>query len=187
MAREYALGAVGDANIRSLAVGLREGEVRTGLGEPGGHLLGGANRRGGFENDQVAFPQHGRDGFAGRFDIAQVGLVVFLEWRRHGKQEGISRLGDGCGTQVAFDYGGMHDHIQVGLDDMNFTTVDGIDGVLVHIDADDFLLARGEDGCGGQANVAQANYRDRLVRHFASFLRPKFRVETMSPGAWVEA
>ncbi|MNZ59700.1 hypothetical protein D3C78_777440 [compost metagenome] len=168
MAGQYALGAVGDTDVGLFAVGLREAQVRAGLGQPGGHLLGGTDWRGGFEDDQVTLLQYRGNGLAGRFDVVEVRLVVALERGRYGNQEGIGRLCLGGGAQVAFGDGGMHDHVQIGLDDVDFAAVDGIDGLLVDVDADHLLLARGEHGGGGQADVAEADDGDGLEGHGSS-------------------
>ncbi|AMS16814.1 hypothetical protein A3218_21815 [Pseudomonas chlororaphis] len=53
MARQYAFRAMSNSNIRCLAMSLREGQVRTHLGQPLRHLLGCPYRRSGFENNQV--------------------------------------------------------------------------------------------------------------------------------------
>ena len=56
----------------------------------------------------------------------------------------------------------MHEHVQFGLDDVDLALVDGIDGVLVHIDADDLLLSRGEEGGSRQADIAEADHGDGI-------------------------
>jgi hypothetical protein len=41
---------------------------------------------------------------------------------------------------------------------MNFTTVNGLHGVLIDINADHPLLPGGERGSGWQANISKANH-----------------------------
>ena len=45
--------------------------------------------------------------------------------------------------------------VEVGFDDVDFSLVDGVDGFGV--DVDDLLAPGGEDGGGGQADVAEAD------------------------------
>ena len=156
---------------------LRETQVRAGFGQPGGHLLGGADRRGGFEDDQVALLQYRGDGFAGGLDVAEVGLVVVLEGGGHGDEEGIGGLGSGGGAQIAFGDSGVDDHVEIGLDDVDGTPVDGVDGVLIEIDADDLDFARGKDGGGGQPDVAKADDGDGVESHAV--------LDFVDPGACV--
>lgn len=162
---QHALGAVGDADVGFFASRLRKTQVRPGFSQPGGHLLGGAHGGGGFQNDEVAALQHRGDGLAGGLDVAEVGLVVVLEGGGHGDEEGIGGLGGGGGAQVAFGDGGVDDHVEVGLDDVDGTTVDGVDGVLVEVDANDLDFARGKDGGGGQTDVAEADDGDGFEGH----------------------
>ncbi|MNO88270.1 hypothetical protein D3C76_797120 [compost metagenome] len=149
-------------------MGLRETQVRASLGQPEGHLLGGADRGGGFQDDQVTFFQHWRNGLAGGLDVAQVRLVVVHERRWHGNQEGVGGFRYGRSAQETFGHGGVDHHVQLWLDDVDLTTVDGVDGVLVDVDADDLLLASGEYGSGWQADIAQAYDGNLVEAHAAS-------------------
>ncbi|MCY1546437.1 hypothetical protein D9M68_824330 [compost metagenome] len=56
----------------------------------------------------------------------------------------------------------MHHHLQVGLDDGDFASVDGVDGCPVDVDADHVPLARGEHRGGGQPDITQADDGDGL-------------------------
>ncbi|MNR09704.1 hypothetical protein D3C85_1259180 [compost metagenome] len=62
----------------------------------------------------------------------------------------------------------MYDHIQIGLDNVNFTPIDGLYSSLVDIDADHFLLARSEYSGGGEADIAQTNDGDCFKWHASS-------------------
>ncbi|MNM99953.1 hypothetical protein D3C81_1125320 [compost metagenome] len=149
-------------------MGLREAQVWASLGQPEGHLLGGADRGGRFQNDQVALFQYWGDGFARGLDVAQVRLVVVHERRRHGDQEGVSGFRYGGGTQEPFGHSGVNDHVQLRLDDVDLTAVDGVDRVLVNVDADNMLLAGGKNGGRWQADIAQTYDRNLVEAHAAS-------------------
>ncbi|MNR13563.1 hypothetical protein D3C85_1299730 [compost metagenome] len=141
MAGQYTFRAVSNADVGAFTVGLRKAQVWTSFGEPGGHLFGSAHRGGRFKNDQIAFFQHRSNVFTGRFDVAQVRFMITLERRGHGNQKSIGGFRPGGSAQVAFSHGGMHHHIQVWLNDMNLTAVDGIDRILINVDADHLFFA----------------------------------------------
>ncbi len=183
MPGQDALGAVGHLHIRLFPSLLGECEIRADLSEPGGQLLGGADGRSGFENHEVSSGKNGGDGFCGGLDVAQVGLVAILERSGHGDEEGIGGLWRGGGSKVTLMHGGMHEHVQLGFDNVNLALVDGIDGALVHIDADDFFLSRGEESGGGQADIAEADHADLLV-HSAMVVRPVRMISQMRRAAW---
>ncbi len=84
--------------------------------------------------------------------------MVVLERRRHRHQERIGCLRLERSAQIARLNGGMHQHVQFRLDDVDLAAVDGIDRVLGHIDADHVLFARGEHRGGRQADIAQADH-----------------------------
>jgi len=74
MAGQHALRAVGDADIGTFAMGLREGQVRAGFGQPFGHLFGGTDWAGGLQHHEVAGSQHGGQRLAGGLNVAEIGL-----------------------------------------------------------------------------------------------------------------
>ncbi|MNI27597.1 hypothetical protein D3C73_813410 [compost metagenome] len=168
MAGQYTFRAVSNADVGAFTVGLRKTQVWTGFGEPGGHLFGSADRGGRFKNDKVAFLQHRSDVFTGRFDVAQVGLMVALERRGHRYQKSIGGFRTGGGAQVAFSHGRMHNHVQVGLNDMNLSTVDDIDCILINVDANHLFFSRSEDSRSGQADIPETNDGDGFERHGTS-------------------
>lgn len=83
-----------------------------------------------------------------------------LKRRRHGDEIGVGLDRHGRGPQIAAGHGGFHHLIQIRLNDMDLTPVNGIDGILININAHDLLLTRGEGGDRRQANVAEANNGD---------------------------
>ena len=95
---QHALRAIGDIDVRLLTRLLREGQVRTHLGQPTGHQLGCAHRGGGFEDHQRPFLQHRRNRARCRFDVNHIRLMVALERRWHGNQIGICRFRRGGGA-----------------------------------------------------------------------------------------
>ena len=163
VAGQDAFGAVGDLNVGVVFLLLREGEIRALGGEPGGEFFGRADGAGGFENDEVAGFEYRGDEFGGGFDVAEVGLVVFGEGGGDGDQEGVRGFGLGGGFEVAGADGGSHDDVEVGFDDVDLALVDGVDGFGVDVDANDLLAPGGEDGGGGQADVAETDDGDALV------------------------
>jgi len=82
--------------------------------------------------------------------------------RRHGEQEGVGRLHGGGRLQIALVDGRGDDHVQVGFDDLGLAAVDGVDRILVDIDADDVLLAGREHCSGWETNVTQTDHRDSI-------------------------
>jgi hypothetical protein len=52
---------------------------------------------------------------------------------------------------------GVHHHVKVGLDNVNLAAVDSVDGLLIHVDADDFDFSRGKHGSSRQSNVTKSN------------------------------
>lgn len=97
------------------------------------------------------------------------GWVEQLEVTHRGDQEGLGRFGGG-GAAIALVDGGIHQHILLGLDDLDAPGVDGIDGVMGEIDADDLFLARGEERGGGEADVAEADHGDAVEHGCQSFI-----------------
>ena len=78
--------------------------------------------------------------------------------RRHRNQIGVSFYWRGGGAQIALLDRRFNDARQIRLHDMNFTTVNGLHGVLIDINADHPLLPGGERGSGWQANISKANH-----------------------------
>ena len=54
----------------------------------------------------------------------------------------------------------LHRRVQVGLDDVGASLVDDVDGGGVHVDTDDLIAVRRQDGGGGQADVPEADDAD---------------------------
>ncbi len=91
--------------------------------------------------------------------------MIAFEWRRHGNQVSIRLDRRGAGVQIAALYRGFHHPIQLGFNDMNLPTVNGIYRVLIDINADDALLPGGESCCRGQSDIAQANNGEGCKAH----------------------
>src|SRR5690606_8937936 len=86
-------------------------------------------------------------------------------------EEGVRRFRPGYGFQIAFVNSGVDDHVQFGFYNVDFAFVDGLNGVLIYVYADDVFLAGGEYGGCGEADVAEAYYGDGLVAHSCSPLK----------------
>lgn len=84
-------------------------------------------------------------------------MTVF-ERRGHRDQKGLRRLGRERGAQRAMTHGRVHQPIQLSLNDMDASGVDGLDGMRRHIDTDDLLPARRKQRGGGQADLAEADH-----------------------------
>ncbi|MNF67638.1 hypothetical protein D3C84_494580 [compost metagenome] len=94
--------------------------------------------------------------------------MVALERRGHGNQKSIGGFRPGGGAQVAFRHRRMHNHVQVWLNDMNLSTVDDINRVLINVDTDHLFFARSEDSRSGQADIPETNDGDGFERHGTS-------------------
>ncbi len=159
------------ADVGALPRVLGKAQVRARFRQPGGHRFGGAHRRGGLENHQVALAQHRRHRTRRRADKTQVRfrhcvrVRLAFERRRHRDQKRVRRLRFGGGVQVALFHRRVHGDIQLRLDNMDLAPVDGVHRVLVHVHADHLLAAAGEDRGGGQADVAQADDTNGVEIH----------------------
>ncbi|EEF93744.1 hypothetical protein CATMIT_01623, partial [Catenibacterium mitsuokai DSM 15897] len=168
LARQHALGAVGDVDVGGFADLLREAQVSARIGQPLRELLGGADRRGRLQHHQIALTQHRRQRLGRGFDIAQVGLVIALERGRHRDQVGVGVFGRGAGAQQAAVDRGAYGDVERGLDDVDLAAVDRVHDRGGHVDADHALARRGERGGGGKADVTQADDRDGVETHKGS-------------------
>ncbi|MNZ37425.1 hypothetical protein D3C78_548700 [compost metagenome] len=163
------LRAVRHKDIRGLALShsVREGQIAALFRQPFGHLLGGADRRRGFQYHQVAFLQHGGQGAGGALDIFQIRLMILaLEGGRHGDQEGIGLLRAGMGTQMAILYGLLDQVFQTRFHDVDLALVDGVDRMLVDIHAHDTNAVAGDDCGSWQTDITQTHDRDGFEFHF---------------------
>ena len=89
----------------------------------------------------------------------------------HGDEEGVGRAGSEGRRQPVAAHGGMHDGVELRLDDVNASGGDGADDAVVDIDAGNFDAAGGEHGGGRQADVAETDNTDVVGLHGAeSFL-----------------
>ncbi len=70
--------------------------------------------------------------------------MLALKRRRDSNQKGIGGLGTQHCAQEASLHRPFHRPIQIGLDDMDLAAIDGLDRVLIDVDADNLLLAAGE-------------------------------------------
>ncbi|KXO83578.1 hypothetical protein AYK87_05315 [Stutzerimonas stutzeri] len=86
--------------------------------------------------------------------------MVIFERCGHGDQKGIRRLGYRDGFQIAFGNSRVNHHIQIRLDDMDFTSVDGVHRFLIYIDANNLLFPRGKNCRGRKSDITEANDRN---------------------------
>lgn len=84
-------------------------------------------------------------------------MIFPFERGGHRDEEGFSGLRRKRGTQIALRYRGVNHHVQIGLNDMNFATVNGFYCARVDIDTNYLDFPRGEHGGRGEADVAEAN------------------------------
>ncbi len=137
------------------------------------HLVGGSDGAGGFEDHEVAGPHVWRDRACGGFDVGEIRFVIALEGRGHGDDEdiGLDRLE--TSLEVARLHGGLHQDVEVGLDDVDAPGVDGLDDMWRGVHAMDAEALGAEQRGGGQADVAEAHDANRLVglRHAAWRIR----------------
>ncbi|MNZ90183.1 hypothetical protein D3C78_1091370 [compost metagenome] len=91
--------------------------------------------------------------------------MVTFKRRWHRNQESICRQGFGHRLQVAAVDRVFHHFIQVGFNDMDRTTVNGIHRMLVNIYAHHFFLAGGKRRRRWQTDVTQADNRNSVKTH----------------------
>ena len=181
LTRQYALRAVGNVHISLFPRLLRESQIRAHFRQPCGHLFCRAHRRGGFEDDQRAFFQYGSNRFRGRFDINHIGVVIALERRRHGDQVRVGCYRRCRGPEESAFNRSFHDAIQIRLNNMDGSTVDGVHRLLIDIHANNVLLARSKGRSRRQPDVSQPNNRNGRKTH--SDTRLFFNACKMRPHA----
>ncbi|MCY1301078.1 hypothetical protein D9M70_506690 [compost metagenome] len=165
MAWQDSLRAMGNSNIGVFAMCLWKAQVRSGLCQPGSHLLRRSDWRSRLQNDQVPFFQNGCNGLASRLYIREIRIMIRLEWRGYGDKESVCRFWLRSSSQIMLSYRRMHQHVQIRLNNMNFTTIDCINGHRVDINTNDLFLARGKHSSCGQPDIAQANNGNCFKRH----------------------
>ena len=137
--------------------------------EPPFHLLGRADRRSGFQDDQIAGGDERSDRTGSGFDEREVrhaGAVGRGQERcRDGEDEDVGRRGQRRGLEIAGLHGGAHEHVEVRLLDMDATAIDGLDHRRGDVDAEHAASFRREDGRGREADVAEAE--DAEGGHFS--------------------
>ena len=153
--------------VRHLDVGVAEGlpgeaQIGARLGQPFGEGVRGPHRRRRFDDDQVALRQVRRHVRRRRPEVRQVGLVIAGERRRHGDDEGVCGPRRGGGAEPAGGDGAAHQDVETGLDDRHLAPVDQLDGLGIDVDAVDLDAAAGDEGGRRQADVAEADHRDRF-------------------------
>ena len=133
------------------------------LADDGFDLAAGADRYGGFGDDNGVAGKGGGDLFRRGEDIRQVGMAVATPaGRAHGDEDG-ARTGNG-GGEIAFegeasglDVGG-HDLVQAGLENGNGALAQASDLGCVLVDADHIMAEFRQAGPGHQADIARANH-----------------------------
>ena len=105
------------------------------------HFFRGAGVGGAFEDDQVVLFQIGRDGVAGRRNVAEVGFVVLIQRRGNGDDDSVDFVKAGVirGRGKAVVPGGLNLSGQNPLD-IRFAAVEGIDLIGVDIEAQNLEL-----------------------------------------------
>src|SRR5690606_9841578 len=84
--------AVGNADVSFLSLSAREGQVLTQLGELLRNHFRGAHRGGGFQDNQVALVQNGRERSGCSFHVTEVRSAVLRHWCWYSNNEGFRRL-----------------------------------------------------------------------------------------------
>ena len=99
--------------------------------EPALHLLGRADRRGGFQDDQVAGSDEWGNRTRGGFDERKIWHAGAIhrgdEWRRHREDEDVSRRGLRRGLEVTGLHRGAYEDVEVRFLDMNAAAIDRLD------------------------------------------------------------
>ncbi len=136
-AGQHALGAIGDGHVGRAVDEAGQCEVAAFGGDRVAQLLGGADRRGRFEDHRVARLEHFRHARRGGEDIGHIGgvLAILVERGRHGDDEHLGRLDLGAGAQQAALDDALHQPVEIDFLDVNFAAVDRVDHRLADVDA----------------------------------------------------
>ena len=139
--------------------------ARRGGFDNGAHLGVGADRNGGFRDDDGVAGQRFRDLFRSRHHIGQVGVAVTApRWRADGDEDGIRAVHGG--PQIAGklkpprrDVLG-HQHVKAGFVDRHLATGQQLDLAGVLVDADHVMAEIRKTNTGNKADIAGADHRD---------------------------
>src|SRR5580700_10266729 len=131
-------------------------------------FFGSAGIGGGFENDQLAADEIRLNGFSGVFDVTQVGLAIFVQWRGDANDDGVSfrELGEiGDGVEVAavhelldFRLGDVLDVGPAGVQHANFFGIG--------VESSDLVAGFSEAEGEREADVATSNNGDFQLAAF---------------------
>lgn len=131
--------------------------------DAGGEGGGGADGDGGFAGDDVSGREVGEEGVDGGVDVGEVGGVAVLALRGADADEvdgGAGGGGDVGGEREAPGGDAVgEDLLQAGFEERGLALGQGVDLVLVDVDADDFVADRGHRGRVDRAQVATADHR----------------------------
>ena len=165
-ARQDPFRAICDEDIGRPVRCTRPSQIGPQLRQNVTHLRCCANRRGGFQNDQIAGLQHRRNLACGIQNMANIGSMICRERGWNGDQEGIGRFNLCRGAQKAPVHHGLNQPIQIRFLNMDPPGIDRFDHIGIDIDTD-HLPARPRDQCGGrQADIAQPQ-NNRLALPFS--------------------
>ena len=188
---QHALGAIGDVEIGRASAMAGDFQVRARSGEQSRDLIGGADRRSRFEDDEIAALQHRRDGACGVEHIGNVGRIALTDRRWHGDDEGVGGFGRHAGAQAAAIDHTLHQPVQIDFLDMDAAFVDRVNDLSVDVEAENMRARARDHRCGREADIAEADDDDLLfIVHghrrlsLRSFVRPVHRHRDYGRGPW---
>ena len=153
---------------------LRKSQIGACFSQPPSHLFRGPHRTGRLEHHKVAGLQQRCNRQARCLDVTELRLIAtgFIPNKRcrHRHHKGICGLRLRRRSQVALGHGSMHHNIELWLYNMNFTTINRINSMLIYINTYNINFARGKDRGSGQADIAEANNRKRFNFHYLIFI-----------------
>ena len=158
VARQHPLRAVGYADIAGVAESMGERQVGPQLRQTGAHRLGGADRRGGLDDDQVPCPKSRREALDRAIEGAEIGAVVGPDGSRHRDDERVGGLRLAPGPEPARGNRFCDRPAQARLADRRLARVDGLDSLRIDIDAEHVGSAGRKQRGGWQAHVPQTHH-----------------------------
>ena len=156
--RQYAFGAVCDANVTGIAIGVRKGQVRACRREPAADCFGCPDRAGRFDYHEVAYAHDRSQAVYGCSDIAHIRLVIVTYGSRHGDNERICRHRLTASDQAAGCYRIRDQGVEARFVERICARNYHLNSVGVDIYSDHLDAVTRQDRRVRQSDVAQSQY-----------------------------
>ena len=140
-------------------------KIRTSNPHPLGDEVRAADRRRGFQDNQIARLENRRNGVDRTENRPHVRPIVGIDRGRHRDHEHLGGFGRSRRFQTLGSDRGLDDRVQQRLDDVNLALIDRVHDGLVDVDADDFNAAGSHKRRRWQTDVAKTEDTDLIETH----------------------